>query len=626
MARPWEWQATTYDYISKSEARDRLEAEMIRAATSGTQALIDGLMGMGKTYTTGRLAALSDTHVIALSRKLSTRAQIKERAKEAGLSVHELGVFNRDCPTARGKHGEEWQSLVLGLQGRRVTASHIHKYLDEIPCQNGGRCPYTAKCDFDSKEYEVLIGHPVHAYVEGYIERRVVVFDEDSGSAFEESISHESLQSALNVFLKDGQQIPARHLDQLRQRRQRDELRSSVESAAEGLGTNSPEYALDSRDGRSDIGVLLAGVTLGSDVGWDTEVGPIDLERYVFERDDKPDITTVYDSERAALCVRRPPDLQRANAVLALDGTPTKAVWDGRLGVDLTHVPVLDTEERHEYISDALGYTIYQTTTDAKPVTSGNWADREELEALVQSVYRRHGKPHVISSKHVTENGYIPPGKAHQRPSANHDLYYGNIRSENTLSEEDLLVVYGSHHPGDRTIQRLAALDGWAIQGEGKGPSKTYGTIGDRYYRHAVHNEVAQAIFRVGRNAEVDGATIYVHTSLFPEWVPVKQLVGLRSRREKEKAAIQHIQEAEVTTTANIAEAAETGKRNVQKILRRLRDEGVVESEGKGPSRSHISTGLEGVHMSYEVDFSEADTDTLNRNKGLHPRESVELD
>lgn len=625
MARPWEWEATTYDYLSKRKAQDRLQRELVKAAQSGKRTLIEALMGMGKTHSTGRLAAHAGLPVTALSHKRSTRAQLKAHARDEGLSVYELMVFNRDCPTAAGEYGDEWQTAVESLQRRGLTAGQIHVWA-EPPCQEEGRCPYTAGCDFDSKEYDLLIGHPVHAHVEHYIERRVVVFDEDSGSAFEDEVSSGHLQETLSHYLSTTDTIGADHLDDLRAMRKFGGLRPGVAELVEELGPNNPTLAIDNPKGRADVGVLIAGVTLGEDVGEGTETGRVNLERYTMASDGDPEITTLYDLSDGSLVIRRPPALGTARAVLALDGTPTKEIWSGRLGTDLSHTRVLSDSERREYISKALGYTIYQTTDSTKPVTSGEYAKEDELDALLHAVCQRHGKPHVISSKKVLNNGYVSSKHAYARPSLNHGLHFGNIRSENILSGEELLVVYGSHHPGDRYIQRLAALDGVAITSTGKGSEKTYGREGDKYYRYAVHNEVAQAIFRVGRDGSTKGATIYVHTSLLPEWVPSTRVQGLRKRAPNEQAVRQYLREVEIDSTKGIAEETGQGTRNVRKVLKKLRNEGVVETEGRGPSTRHIDSGLSTVHPKYEVSFVPHDPQALTKMLEHGTEESARSD
>jgi len=49
--------------------------------------------------------------------------------------------------------------------------------------------------------------------------------------------------------------------------------------------------------------------------------------------------------------IRRPgPALEYASGVVALDGTPTKRLWELALGERLNHRPVLQDAERTEYV------------------------------------------------------------------------------------------------------------------------------------------------------------------------------------------------------------------------------------------------------------------------------------
>jgi len=108
-----------------------------------------------------------------------------------------LPRFNEDCPRARGDHDDqkvsgvdtEWSNLMKMLQNQLVPPSWIYELMGEhMPCQQNGRCPYAAACDFEIEGIELLIGHPVHATIESYVKGRAVLFDENAGDAFEYTV------------------------------------------------------------------------------------------------------------------------------------------------------------------------------------------------------------------------------------------------------------------------------------------------------------------------------------------------------------------------------------------------------------------------------------------------------
>jgi hypothetical protein len=90
--------------------------------------------------------------------------QIKEWCQELGLSSYTLPAFHRDCPTADGTHGDEWNEKVRDIRRRGATPKEIHAEL-ETPCQEDGACPYSQRWDSDADDYDVLIGNYRHANV-----------------------------------------------------------------------------------------------------------------------------------------------------------------------------------------------------------------------------------------------------------------------------------------------------------------------------------------------------------------------------------------------------------------------------------------------------------------------------
>jgi hypothetical protein len=142
----------------------------------------------------------------------------------------------------------------------------------------------------------------------------------------------------------------------------------------------------------------------------------------------------------------------------------------------------------------------------------------------------------------------------------------------------------------------LAALDGYAVESNGKrGVDKSYGEIGDVYYRHEVHNEVAQAIFRVGRKANLPEAVIYVYTCLIPEWVP-RSIVDAKPQRWPDAAdeIADILQEREVAPKQLLVNRTDCSERNIGRRLRQLRRYGYVDDvEGMSGYKEWVDKGLD---------------------------------
>lgn len=59
-----------------------------------------------------------------------------------------------------------------------------------------------------------------------------------------------------------------------------------------------------------------------------------------------------YDRQQGEVYLLRPPHLQYASGVVALDGMPTKEMWELTLGERLNHRQVLSDEARVEEIEE----------------------------------------------------------------------------------------------------------------------------------------------------------------------------------------------------------------------------------------------------------------------------------
>lgn len=318
------------------------------------------------------------------------------------------------------------------------------------------------------------------------------------------------------------------------------------------------------------------------------------------------------DEKEGGITLRIPPTLHLANSVIALDGTPVHEMWKNRLGRSLVEEQALNSEEREEYITEILGYNIYLTATSMNPYSSGRHVNERQMFTLLEYVYDKHGGPGkrsgekvpLITSKQARAKLRDYAERTYEEFVKNDELYFNKVRSHSELEHEEQLVVGGSKHPGDREIQRLAALDGYDIpEGEGKGTEKTYGPDGDVYYEHVSHNEVAQAIFRVARSENATGADIYVHTSTVPEWLPVKERVDdpIRVRTDEEHLTIKALQRIEFGHTSEIAEMVDHGERTVRKHLNNLAAEGYVEKEADGRATMWVDADLEDANWWGEV-------------------------
>jgi predicted transcriptional regulator len=98
--------------------------------------------------------------------------------------------------------------------------------------------------------------------------------------------------------------------------------------------------------------------------------------------------------------------------------------------------------------------------------------------------------------------------------------------------------------------------------------------MGDHVLRQMREFEVLQAVMRFRRDKR--GATVYVHTSALPDWVPRKHGEVVRKRHAGERNVITALHDLGNGTTGEIASEANCSAQLASNHLGRLEDEGHV--------------------------------------------------
>jgi len=557
----------------------------------GIDALINALMSLGKTHAAAHVAARTGHKVTVFTRLWDTREQVKKEAMEnTGLSEDEIVILpsmNKHCESMA--KGARHRDLIKTIQTQGATAKEIHEQLQEnIECQNeDAPCTYSQMCDFDADEKKLIIGHPGHAYVESYKVDRAVLVDEDAASAYEDEIASSNVDAAINTLANHDS------MEEIIDFEKRSEIHDlgvrekvALIDELEAREMYNSEYALSRRGGRADSIMLLYHI--------------LEYDRFEKSRirrtefDDGTTIVSDYDND-GTFSIRRPPNFEMASCVIALDGTPTHDMWENRLGVELEHKEFMSTEEREHYINEILGYNVFKTSDARKPYGSGEHCNPKEVFTLMESIYRKHGrKAAMITSKNARDKIRGRPNIVEQFAQVDHDLYFQNLRSKNDLKDFSLLAVVGSPSTGHAEVERLAAHDGFDVKITGRGDNKDFDEHGYRYFKHNAHNEVAQAIFRVGRADDIEASVIYVHTRCIPDWVPVTDVSNkIRNRTKKEKLTIHAMMDAGGATTKTITEMVDHSRETVRRHLNNLSVDGYVEKSASGQSSFWIDTGLD---------------------------------
>jgi hypothetical protein len=577
----WDWKHAaeqTDETLTVDEAQERTTAAIADAYESYDHRLIEALPTMGKSYGAVKAAAQTGEPITILTGRgrKEQYQQFKQWANEFGLSVYGLPAFTHDCDTANGEHGEEWQERVMDWYHRGATPKEIHKSAEYVlgeplPCQRheGQDCPYTSKWDFDPEEFDILLGHYSYAHKTKVTAGRTVVFDEFPDAYESELLLNEG---AISYWLSTVDAVPFDNYTDLMDNRDDQERRGEALLWFEETGvTPDEQHVFEDSQAHADAPLAVFTLLAGEDLGNGFETADLGYSGF-----------GVYNRESAEVSVLRPPPLadappsQKPSAIVALDGTPTKRMWELALDERLDHRPVLQEEERAEYIEHALNLNFVRSSEYIKSYNSADHVTPENDAALLEAIADEHGQhPSLITT--VTAKGeYEDAGVLDLVDETKH---YGNVLGSNEFDDTRLGAVIGSNHYGDQYIQKWGAYAGEAVErNDEKGQDLSYGGFGDDVLTHMREHDTLQAAMRFGRDG--NGAVVYVHTDTLPEWVPLAgEARVVRTYDDGERQVLDAIDGRDYWTTTEIAETTgvDVSARRVRQILEDLADRGVLE-------------------------------------------------
>ncbi|OYR81696.1 hypothetical protein DJ71_13070 [Halorubrum sp. E3] len=624
----WNWRhasrqaarSTDDDDLSIDAARERTVDAIVDAYEHGDRVLVEALPTLGKSF--GTIAAAAETGeaitVLTGRGRKEQYEQIRNWCDDHGLDYKTLPSFKRDCDTANGEHGEDWAETVDDWYGRGATPQTIHKHAETelgrpLPCQEheGQECPYSAKWRFDADEYDVLIGHYSHANKRKVVQGRTVVIDEYPGGAYEQTLAYR-LPSAVSRFLATTDAVPFEDYTDLVENRDEQDRRADAlayfladgDDAGDGPDLDRDELDVLADDSAHALAPLAAFTILaGDDLG------------NGFERADLGDHGVgLFDRRDGRVHILSPPTFDYTSGVVALDGTPTKALWELTLGERLNHRQVLSDGERREYVRDVLGLKLVRTTEAVKPYNSPDHVAVEQDAALLDAVRERHGERPALITTSAAEHEYDAEGVLDEFVDGS--KHYGNVLGSNKFKERRLGVVIGSNHYGDGFVKKVGAYAGETIErGDEKGAGLSYGDFGDDVLTHMREHETLQAAMRFGRDG--NGAVVYVHTDTLPDWVPIAgegRVVKTWSDGQRDVLDAVRDLDGDGWSTADVADhpAVSIGERQVRDHLHDLADRGYLDVDVDGNGYRWTDGDLHRVNDHGEVELDPVDVDDLD--------------
>jgi len=418
---------------------------------------------------------------------------------------------------------------------------------------------------------------------------RTVVFDEFPG-AYETTLGM-NLQGAVSYWLQANDGVPYDDYTDLLENRGDETRRADALLWFEEHGVEPDELSVfDDPNAHAAAPIAVFTILASDDLG------------NGFERADIDGVGTgVRNREHGGVSILQPPALEYASGVVALDGTPTKELWELALGERLNHRAVLQDGERAEYLQEALNLNIVRTSEHVKPYNSKGHVHTESDAALLEEIGDAHGeRPGLITSA-----------------TAISEYKEADVLGSNEFKEKRVGAVIGSNHYGDGFIKKWGAYAGETVErNDGKGADLSYGGFGDKVLTHMREHDTLQAIMRFGRDG--NGAVVYTHTDTLPEWAPITGEARVtNTRSDGERAVISALEDLGTATTEAIQEHpdVELSRQQVFTHLERLRERGVLDREqDTEDGRRYVwkDDGLHRVNDHGEVELDPVELDELD--------------
>lgn len=592
--------------------REVLKCGIMESVREGEAALFDVLPGVGKSRSIPEIAK-TGIPITVLTNLTKNYEQYERWGQKDGIKVQKLPVATDLCPTLQDKYpNDPTANKANDAYSNGWPASVVHREF-AIPCEQGNQtCPYQEATDqVDPDGPELLVGHFTQAYNPAYVEGRVVVIDEACFDDFTHEIKNpvvkaEEFISTLNAFPFDG--LPYKPTD------------TELEEAIEIL----KKEGLDPADYRSECGEFHAKAPL---IAYALLIADKQAnDWFVADLPGNRTATFYQRPGRGSLHILDPPDFSGTEALIALDATPCLSDWERIIGDDIKHYRLFDDEQRNRYLSEQ-GYEFIQLNSHVWPASDAG-VSLSKCEAYLREVYRENDqRPDLISSKKIIEGGKNwkgEPIEGLEDRDLDHlwddDLHYGNLRGKNDLSDSELLVVLGSPSRPDMDIQSRAAFHNEsAVPATDDSGNRLTGydldyqsDAANEYIKSVRRGNVFQAAMRAGR-AENTKATVYIATGMVPDWLDTKR-VGRRqsngtfdacrkTRNDSDQTVLAVLRKEDAISGREIARRADLPKSTTLDVLNRLRDEDLVEIQGRGRGTKWHSNGVENVNIAGNVDL-----------------------
>lgn len=204
--------------LNKESIRGRVTEIIRRGFSSPEITLIEALPASGKSYDVLQWAAETGNQLTVFGphHDLLDECEGWCKADDLDLSVTRLPSFHRDCASVsldnKGRPADELTGKLLARYRQGLKDEKIHKeasrlFGEDLPCQHHGQCPFIEKLSIEVEDYDVLLGHYLHAYQDDWTDNRYVAIDEFPGDAFVQEYTGK-VAPAITAYLRKEDQLP----------------------------------------------------------------------------------------------------------------------------------------------------------------------------------------------------------------------------------------------------------------------------------------------------------------------------------------------------------------------------------------------------------------------------------
>lgn len=519
--------------INRGYAVNKTKKLLLRGPRQGENVLVQPAPTVHPERLIPKLIDAHDLQTVFIAPTGKQLARMKRRCHKLNLSTREINSPYSRCPSYSGNHGDAIEERIKDAIKQGVPLGLLHKGRD-LPCCPD--CPFSTWSRPDFTE-QVILANPIHAYIGGLLEDRVVFTCALRGDAYTTTI--ENPAQALDSYLETN--TPFTGYRDFIQNRDSDRTPSVWDYVGGTIDPSTDDeefgYAID-KDGHNLAPQAVFGLeyAVELDNGWETsyhqregtygyvrptnrsppgpdqfDIGGVDYyrTRVVRQSGDVPEEETIY--------VLDVPDFTKAESVVAFDVDPTPWMWRAYYGVGFNHQRVYSDDETADFLRKEMGVELVQTAKSRKPYDGKNVTPGRDASIAVWTTAAFGKRPYVVSTKNA-----LGRYGSEQPALLNFDAKDGKQyrRGESVITDNaPLVIVNGSPRPPTEKFQLWGALAGKTVRNPNQ--SQSFGQTGDEIRHQFSESQVGKWATRFDNG----DAVVILNTTAVPGWLQDSRLV-----------------------------------------------------------------------------------------------------